>query len=128
MSKNYHRPVSKTWYMENSAYRWFMIRELTAVFVAVYLLFFICTLSQMGKGYEAFQGFLAQLKSGPSVLLHIIALLFAGYHSITWFNLTPKAMPVRMGEKKVPDILIALGGGYVPWIFITLIIWCIALR
>jgi len=61
-------------------------------------------------------------------LLHIIALLFAGYHSITWFNLPPKAMPVRMGEKKVPDILIALGGGYVPWIFITLIIWCIALR
>jgi len=43
------------------------------------------------------------------------------YHSITWFNLSPKAMVVRLGRFRVPDLMIA-GGNYAAWFVISGII------
>ncbi len=37
------------------------------------------------------------------------------YHSITWFNLTPKVFVLWRGEERVSPILIA-GANYVAWI------------
>ncbi len=46
---------------------------------------------------------------------------------ITWFNLTPKIMPLYIGEDRVPDIWTAILMGYLPWTLCTFIIlWRIA--
>jgi fumarate reductase subunit C len=43
-------------------------------------------------------------------------------HSITWFNLAPKAMAVRVRGRRVPGVLIS-GPQYLAWIAISAIIF-----
>ena len=117
--KPHVRPMIKTWFMHTPAYRLFMARELTAVFVAGYLVFLLFWLQSLGEGYESFDALLMRMRSPVSLAFHLLVFVPALYHSITWFNLTPKAMPVRLGEKRVPDVLVAIGGGYLPWIVVS---------
>ncbi|PYO57020.1 MAG: fumarate reductase subunit C, partial [Candidatus Rokuibacteriota bacterium] len=39
----------------------------------------------------------------------------------TWFNLTPKAMVVRLGGKRVPDWVI-LGSNYAAWLVLSALV------
>ena len=66
------------------------------------------------------------LRHPLSILLHLLALGMAIYHSVTWFNLTPKAMVVWMGEEKLSPIIIA-GSNYLVWIIVSFAILWIAL-
>ena len=61
---------------------------------------------------------LARLRSPLFVTLDALALAFVLFHSITWFNLAPKAMAVRLGGKRVPDLVIA-GSNYVAWLVLS---------
>jgi fumarate reductase subunit C len=42
-----------------------------------------------------------------------------------WFKLAPKAMPVQLGEKKLPDRAIVIGH-YATWAIVTLSIFWLA--
>ena len=124
MSGPYHRPQPWNWFLKRPAYVKFMLRELTAVFIGLYLLFLLLLLARLGQGDQAFIALLAELDSPLAKVLHSVALVAALWHSITWFNLTPQAMPVFRGEKRVPGALVALAMGYGPWAVITvLILW-----
>ena len=65
---------------------------------------------------------LVSMRSPVSVVFHGIVLSAALYHSITWFNLTPKVMPVRIGEDRVPGPLVAIGMGYLPWVVLSAVL------
>lgn len=122
MNKPYVRPVSPTWFLQRGSYALFMLRELSSVFVALYVLELLCLVLQVQKGPAAVADFFAALKAPGWILFHLVALAFALLHSITWFNLTPKAVVVRLGEEKVPGVLIA-GANYVGWIAISIFLW-----
>ncbi len=122
---SYRRPISSSWWMGKPSYTLFMFRELTAVFVWLYLIFYLYQLSQLGKDAGTYTTFLDQRASFPWILFHLVALVAAIYHSVTWFNLTPKVIVVRRGEEKVPDGLIA-GPHYAGWIGLSLAIIFIA--
>jgi fumarate reductase subunit C len=66
------------------------------------------------------------LKSPASIAFHVATLAFATYHSITWFNLTPKALPLQVGEQFVPDWVIA-GAHYAAWAALSVAILALAL-
>ena len=126
MTGRYHRPRKWSWFTVRPAYILFMIRELTSVFIAAYLVLLLVFLSKLGSGVDAFVGLLQTLKSPLWMVLHAIALIAALWHSITWFNLTPRAMPVFLGEKRVGDPLVAWGMGFAPWIVVSLlIVWAV---
>jgi fumarate reductase subunit C len=127
MRKPYRRPVSSTWWLSKSNYVLFMLRELTSVFVAAFLVFYLAQLSHLEEGTEAYTAFLGQRSSFGWILFHIVALIAALYHSVTWFNLTPKVMVVHRGEEKVPPAFIA-GPHYAAWVVISVVILWIALR
>ena len=48
----------------------------------------------------------------------VLALLFVLLHSVTWFNLAPKAMVVRLKGKRMPDALVA-GANYAAWLVLS---------
>ena len=123
---SYRRAISSSWWMGKPNYTLFMFRELTAVFVWLYLIFYLSQLSQLGKDAGTYTTFLDQRASFPWILFHLVALVAAIYHSVTWFNLTPKVIVVRRGEEKVPDGLI-VGPHYAGWIGLSLAIIFIAL-
>ncbi len=116
--KLYHRPVQKAWWLKRKPYVLFIIRELTSLFVGLYCLLLLVTLYKLSQGEEAYNGMLSFLGSGPVIALHVFVLIFAVYHSITWFNLTPKAIVIPIGEKRLPDIFIA-GANYVAWAILS---------
>jgi fumarate reductase subunit C len=118
VSKPYHRKMSPLWFLQRPNYIKFMIREITSVFVAIFVLELLCMVLQIAKGPTAFTEFVDFLKKGPVIAFHIVALLFALFHTCTWFNLVPQAMPVRIGEDKVPGVLLA-GAHYVGWLVVS---------
>ena len=115
MMSPYHRPMSPTWWLTNRAYFLFMIRELTSVFIVAYLILFLLMLHNLAKGREAYEAYLRFLASPGMIVFHVLMLAAALFHTVTWFNLTPLAMRMQFGERRVPP-LIVVGGTYVAWI------------
>src|SRR5438552_11067826 len=109
-SKEYVRPMPATWWLHNIYLKLFMIRELTSVFVAGYAVFLIILISKLND-QPAFE---ATLTCTGAVIFQIVALPFLLFHSVTWFNLTPKAIVLFRGEERVSPLVIA-GGHYAMW-------------
>ncbi len=120
-SKEYIRPMPTTWWLKRKTYFLFMVRELTCVFVGGYALFLLILAMQRDDP----QAFAALLDSPLLIALQIIALPMVLYHSITWFNLTPKVFVLWRGEERVSPILIA-GANYVAWIIASVAVLWIA--
>lgn len=125
MPKPYVRKMSATWWLKRRSYFYFMLRELTAVFVAAYCVILLVMLWRLKQGPQSFQNFLDQLQTLPAMLFHFFALVFAAYHAITWFDLTPQIMVVRVGEEKVPPAVIA-ATNYLAWLAVTaVLVWVV---
>ena len=117
----YHRIVPNTWWLQRRPYILFMIRELTSVFVAGYCIFLLVLVYKLTQGADVYGNFMSAMKSPISVVLHLITLVFVLYHTITWFNLTPKILVVYRGEERIPQGLVA-GTFYVGWLVISAIV------
>ncbi|MCH8273944.1 MAG: fumarate reductase subunit C [Armatimonadetes bacterium] len=120
-----NRNMGSTWWLSRGAYFLIMLRELSAVFIAAYLVFFLICLYKVGQGPEAYGAYLRFLWSPGMILFHLVALAFALLHMVTWFNATPKAVRVWRGEERVPPALM-IGPNYAVWAVITaFIIWVV---
>jgi fumarate reductase subunit C len=114
----YRRRMPVWWWLKNRAYTKFVIRELTSVFVAYFALLFLWQIRAVAEGPEAYARLLARLKTPLFLTVDILAFLLVLYHTITWFNLTPTAMVVRVRGKRVPDKIVA-GSNYVAWVVVS---------
>ena len=124
----YIRPMSKTtWYMRNGRYKVYVLRELTSFLVAFYCFFTICALAILVAGSaEKWDSFIAAQQGIGWVIFHAIALLyFLFYQTFPWFKLAPKAMPLQIGENKLPDSYIVVGH-YVAWVLISAFVFWLA--
>ena len=126
-SKEYIRPMPATWWLQRAAYVKFMIRDVTSVFIAGYCVFLMVLMCRAGQGEEAFAALYASLRSPVSVVLHVIAFVFAVIHSVTFFNLTPRALVIFRGDEKVAEGVIA-GLHFGAWAVASLILIFVAWR
>ena len=127
MTGPYRRPVPSTWWLHNRAYFLFMLRELTSVFIAAYLILLLILLYRLNAGRGAYESYLRFLRAPGMVAFHVIALAAALFHTVTWFNLTPKVLVVRVGARRVPAPIIA-GVNYAAWIVFSALVAWIVLR
>jgi fumarate reductase subunit C len=102
-----------------------MAREVTCIFIAIYTTILVVGVVRLAQGREAYEAFLAALASPASIVFHLLALAFALYHSITWFNLAPKALPLHVGDTTVAPAVIA-GAHYVVFILISIVVLMLA--
>ena len=102
----YRRSPGPFWFLHNRYLMLFMIREITSLFVAAYCVFLLAMLYRASQGEEAFGQFYELLKQPPALAFHLVTLAFVLFHSITWFNLTPKVVIMWEGEEKVPPHVI----------------------
>ncbi len=123
----YRRRVSVWWWLQNRSYTRFVLRELTSVFVAFFALVYLWQLRAIAHGPEAYVQFLARLKTPLFLALDTVAFFFVLFHAITWFNLTPKAMVLRLSGKRVPDGVI-VGLNYAAWLVLSGAVACLLLR
>jgi len=116
----YVRDVPKSsWYLRQPRYLRYMARELTCVFVGAYALLMLAGLVRLAQGREAYDQFLQSLAGPAGIAFHVVTLAFVLYHAVSWFNVTPKAMPVLVGEKFLPGAVI-VGAHYAGWVLLTL--------
>jgi fumarate reductase subunit C len=127
LPRSYHPRVPTYWWLARWAYLKFVLREVSSVFVAwavVVTLLQLRGLTRGPAGYADFQGWLAR----PWVIaLNAISFLFVLYHAVTWFNLAPKAMVIRLAGKKLPGPAIS-APNYVAWVALSAAIAWILLR
>lgn len=123
MSRNpYVREVSKSnWFFRQPRYMRYMAREVTSFFIGAFSLLLVVGLKRLSEGPEAFQGFLDALRGPWGVLFCLATLVAAVYHSTSWFNVTPQAMPIQRGEEFVPGKMI-VGAHYAVWAVVSLIV------
>ena len=110
-------------------HRWvdirFIARELTSVFVACYAMILLFYLRSVLNGPEAFARLSERLTSPLWIAFHCFALVALVYHSITWFNLAPKAMVIKVGGHRIPNTVIVLMN-YGGWVAISIVlIWLV---
>jgi len=123
--KPYVRPMTSEWIFRHPRYVRYMVREFSCLFIGGWTLLLVWGLKQLAEGPAAWAAFLQWLTSPASIVFHVAALGFASYHSITWFNLTPKALPVQRGEEFLPDRAIS-GAHFVAWALVSVAILFLA--
>ncbi|MGH7846697.1 MAG: hypothetical protein ACREQW_16235 [Candidatus Binatia bacterium] len=120
-SKLYYQKMSSTWWLKKPSYLLFMLRELSSVFIAVFLVIYLIQLSQIVDGPQAYVSFARKLSSPGWILFHLVVLAFALYHSFTWFKSTAVVLPIRIGGRLLPrESVIALNIG--AWVLVSLVI------
>lgn len=107
-SKLYYPKMPATWWLRRSSYFFFMLRELSSLFIALFLLVFLVQIHQLTYGTEAYLAFARKLSSPSWIAFNLVVLVFALYHSITWFQSTSIVLPIRLGEREVPRRLVTL--------------------
>ena len=123
----YHRPIPIFWWLERRSYLVFVLRELSSVFVAWFVVYLLLLINAVSGGSAEYERFLDRSGQWWMVAINVIALLFVLLHAVTWFGLAPKAIVVRRRGRRVPPPLIA-GAHYAAWLVLSAVIAWVILR
>ncbi len=120
------RPLPATWWLQKQNYFIFVMRELSAVFVALVAVYVVLLWDALKHGRDAYEALLAQLSSPLGMLLSVLGLAFALLHTITFFLLAGKVLVIRTGEDRVPGSLVS-GAHFALWIVVSgVVVWWVA--
>lgn len=91
--RGYRRPMAG-WWRRNPYFVWYMVREVTAVAVAVYTLVLLAGVVCLASGEAAWNGWLSAMRSPVSIAIHAALLVGMVSHAWSWFDIMPKTMPL----------------------------------
>ena len=118
----------RSWWRGHGYFTRYMLREGTSVFLAAYALALLAGLVCLANGEEYYEEWLAVMRNPVSVLVHLAVLAAALFHTVTWFEVSPKAMPpLRIGREPVPPRLI-IAGQYLLSVLASVVVLAIAWR
>ena len=92
------------WWTRNRRYFLYVVREFTALPMALWLLWLLYDIKSAGSGAAAFQ----PPRSAAFVAFSAVCFLFATYHSYTFLKLAGVIMHVKVMDKTVPPRVIVL--------------------
>ena len=121
--REYHprwlRPrMSTYWWAWKWPYTKFILRELSSVFVAWFVIYLLMLVRALSRGQVAYQDFVDFSCKPVMLVLNAVAFLFITFHAITWFSVAPQALVAHIGTRRVPPFLIA-AGHYGAWVVIS---------
>ena len=117
-AKVYHRQMPVDWWLKNPRYVLFMVREISSVFVALFVVLHLLYFMMMGAGGGADQSALEIWKSPVMIGLHVVILLFALLHTVTWLALTGRIQVVRLGERVISPAMVT-AGAFAGWLVVS---------
>ncbi len=113
----YVPPKSATWWLRKRSYFMFMMRELSSVFIALFLLFLLYKLFLSTRNEIVFSSFESSLESPVVLFFYGVAFLFSLYHSITWLSAMGDILLISTRKGPVPSWLLTTCG---------FVMWCLA--
>ena len=103
---SYQRRMGVFWWVHKRSYFLFVMRELSSLFVAWFVIYLLMFIAAVGGGAEKYDAFLDRASSPLFLVVNAVALAVLVLHTITWFALTPQAMVLNLGGRRVPGVLI----------------------
>ena len=95
------------WWRKDAYFVRYMMREATAVFVVAYAVVLLVGVVGLAQGEAAYNAWLQALREPGSVAFHVVTLAAFAYHTVSWFSIMPKTIPViRIRGKKLPSTVI----------------------
>ena len=108
--KPYVRPMAG-WWRRNPFFVRYMMREVTAPFVAIYALILLIGLVSLARGDAAYNAWLAALKHPISIVVHWLLFIAITYHAVTLWKVMPKTMPpFKIAGRVLPEKAVTVGG------------------
>ena len=123
----YRKRVSTYWWLQRWEYLRFVLRELSSVFVAYFVWLTLFQIYRLSGGPQAYARFQDLLKNPMLIALNFVSFSFVVFHAVSWFNLSARAMVVRVGGKRIPGFLIS-GSNIVAWLVISAVVAWFLLR
>ncbi len=123
----YRVRVSTWWWLKRRSSLVFILREVSSMFVAWFVVFLLVLVHAVSGGDAAYQAFLSWAATPGIMVLNVVSLFFVVFHAVTWFNLAPQAMVVHLRGKRVPGRLIALSN-YAAWVAVSAVVAWVILR
>lgn len=106
--KPYVREMKASWWQKSGFYRFYMLREGTAIPAVWFSLLLLAGVFSLKHGAESWASYLVFLQNPIVLLINVIALLAALLHTKTWFELAPKASIIIVKDQKMgPEPIIA---------------------
>ena len=127
LPKSYRARTSTYWWLTRWPYLKFILREASSVFVAWIVIVTLLQIQALSRGPADYAEFQNWLRNPLILLLNIVSLFFVIFHAVTWFNLAPKAMAIRVRGNRLPNLAIS-GPNYVAWVVISAAVAWILLR
>jgi fumarate reductase subunit C len=99
----WHRTrVSTYWWLGRWSYFVFILRELSSVFVAWFVVYLLALIDAVSESDVAYRQFLEWARNPFVLFANIVSLFFVVLHTVTWFNLAPRAMVMHVGGRRLP--------------------------
>jgi fumarate reductase subunit C len=111
----YRQPA--TWWLRRRGYLLYVIRELTAVPVAIWMALFLVEVWRLRDGPAGYRPFTSPL----FVAFSVLALVAALWHSVTFLNLAGLIMRIPLRDRSVPARAI-VGGAFAAFAVATAVV------
>ena len=126
MTSRPRRAMGAFWWTARGSYFLIFLREISSVFIAAYVVLLVILIARVGGDQASYESYFELFTSPGLLIFHVVAFLFSLLHSITFFNLIPKGLSIRLGEEPVPPALIS-GPIYAAWSVVTVIVLLVIL-
>ena len=120
--KWHRRKMPIFWWLKKWSYMKFILREMTSLAVVYAAVLLLLQVVAVARGEEAYANFLAFLARPGVVAANILITLGLLFHTVTWLNLAPRALVLRLAGRRVPDRVILLAH-YLGWLAVSALIF-----
>ena len=121
----YRQPVSRFWWAKRRSYLLFMLREISCVFVAWFVVYLLLLVHATSAGQDSYARFLVWSANPVVVAVNVVAFIFLLLHAVTWFGLAPRAIVPHIRGRRVPARAV-LAGHYAAWLVVSaVIVWVV---
>lgn len=115
--------MSTWWWASRRAYLSFILRELSSIFVAWFVVYLLLLVRAVSQGAASYQHFLDWSGHPIVLVVNLVSWFFIVFHAISWFNLAPQAMVVHALGKRIPGPWIA-ASNYAAWVVASaVVVW-----
>jgi fumarate reductase subunit C len=104
-SRAYPNQLPTNWWRRNRRYLLYMVREFTAVPIAVWMIWFLFEIASVRGGAAGYRP-----PGGVAfVAFSAVCLVFALWHSFTFLRLSGLIVRIPLGQRTVPATVIVVG-------------------
>ena len=113
-----YKPAMRAgWWLRSGHYFWYVVREFTALPMALWLLWLLFEIQRAGRGASGYY----PPRSTAFVIFSVIVLFFALYHSFTFLRLAGTILHFRVLDRPVPSALI-VASQFGAWLVASIVI------